>query len=101
MVIVIMAINLYRALQRTLTNWSLSRKEIEQSCEGPGNHSLWGTIETAEDVYIGKDTFKNMIVLRKHWKELSHESEIRFLQCCSKDTIRAKEYKLNLDLFMV
>lgn len=31
--------------------------ENKQSCEGSGNRNLWGTIEIAEDVYLGKDKF--------------------------------------------
>lgn len=57
MVIVIMAINSGTMLYRG--HWQIGAypEENKQSCEGSGNHNLWGTIEIAEDVYFGKDNF--------------------------------------------
>lgn len=51
---------------------------------------------------LEKTHFKrNMIVFLKN-TEKNCLMKVRLdFQCCSKDTIRAKEYKLNLDLFMV
>lgn len=57
MVIVIMAINFGTMLYKGHWQTGAYPEDSKQSCEGPGNCNLWGTIETAEDVYIGKDKF--------------------------------------------
>lgn len=57
MVIVIAVINSGIILYKGHWQIGAHPEENKQSCEGSGNHNLWGTMEIAEDVYLGKDKF--------------------------------------------